>query len=391
MSSLHIVGFGKQPNHKIKARIHWIPSFPKSPIDIEPEDVVVLNLNEVHDVIEFKVIIDLLNFIRQYGGVLVGISGPNINITSNKRRHDFLPFPGYSLKGIHTFDSSFFQLHSTAPDWVQFFLECTRRDLIAPVYFERIPKGVHTLIGSHGDTVGFSYQYEKGKILILPSIKSIIYGETTSSAKDSLAGFLRCLYNYILLQYMEPSNPPPEWLDSIVVRNEEELKIQYDTLGKEIQRIREEKTILVDDGHTLTRKVASHLDWLGFQTVEKEIEGKQDIEISDDNFKGVVECSGSVKHIKIDKLRQLMDYAIEQGVKGIIIGNPWREKHPNSREISEAFTEPVVRRAEAQDICLVTVPHLYRVCLDIHADEKKKVRDSLKGCKGLWQYPAKDW
>ena len=41
---------------------------------------------------------------------------------------------------------------------------------------------------------------------------------------------------------------------------------------------------------------------------------------------------------------------------------------------------------------LATVPHLYRVCLDIQSDdEKAKVRASLQNSEGLWQYPASDW
>lgn len=392
MSTLHIVGFGGEPKHQIKARIKWVHAFPDSPIEIEPDDVIVVNLNEVHDEKQHQVLYDLVNFIGQKGGVLVGIAGPNKQISRDLNLYDFLPFSTVELMAIFTTTSTGLNKSNSAPRWIDSFINCMGSDVIAPVYFAIIPNGALSLILSYSSTVGISYKYRNGRILILPSIKSIIHGETTSSAKSSLTGFLQCLYNNILSQYLEPSSPPPEWLDSIVVQNEEELKDQYDTIGKEIKRISEEKNILADTGKPLTRKVSSLLKSLGFQIVEKENKGKQDIDISEDDFKGVVECSGSVKHIQIDKLRQLMDYAFDEGIKGIIIGNPWRLKHPNSRELSKAFTEPVVRRAEVMNIGLVTVPHLYRVFLDSDtAAKKKKVRDSLKRCVGLWKYPAKDW
>ena len=392
MSSLHIVGFGPRPELKIESQILWIPSFPNSPYEIGPDDVIVLNLNEIHDIRHIKVMLDLVNFIRHHGGVLVGISGPNNYITKEVRRHDFLPFSNYILDSIHTYDSTSFRADSSAPRWVEFFLNCMGRDLFSSVYFTRLPRGAHSLIEFGSASVGFSYKHENGRILILPSIKSIIHGETTSSAKRSLTNFMNCLYSNVLLQYMDQSKPPPEWFDSFEVQNEEELKAQHDALGKEIQRIREEKKILIDDGTTLTRKIASHLEWLSFQTAEKEIEGKQDIEISDDKFKGIVECSGTMKHIKIRKLRQLMHCVLTSEAKGIFIGNPWKDKHPKVRKTSEAFTRDVIEGAEKLDICLATVPRFYRVCLDTQTDaEKRKVRDSLKECKGLWKYPIKNW
>ncbi|MHA1638115.1 MAG: hypothetical protein ACTSUO_04155 [Candidatus Thorarchaeota archaeon] len=197
------------------------------------------------------------------------------------------------------------------------------------------------------------------------------------------------------MRYDEVSTPIPEWLDLIQIRNERELKTQYEKLGQEISKLGEEKSILCDTGKSLTKKVASLLELLGFQTEEKEDHELQDIEISDGDFNAYVECTGSTGNFGISKFRQLVDYIIDtDDTKGIFIGNPWMDKHPNERNLSEAFTEKVRKRAEQLQIALVTVPHLYRIFLEKQSDDDKtQIRKSLMNCVGLWNYPISnpDW
>ncbi|MFW9890038.1 MAG: hypothetical protein ACFFER_17785, partial [Candidatus Thorarchaeota archaeon] len=70
----------------------------------------------------------------------------------------------------------------------------------------------------------------------------------------------------------------------------------------------------------------------------------------------------------------------------------WKEKHPKDRDPSKAFTDSAIARAEKLEICLVTVPDLYGARLMVQSEnEKAKVRESLKNCKGLWRYHTVDW
>ncbi len=106
-----------------------------------------------------------------------------------------------------------------------------------------------------------------------------------------------------------------------------------------------------------------------------------------------MECTGKKANLNYGKFRQLIDHLFDtEGTKGIFVINPQKNLHPKDRDYTIAFADNVVKRAKQLEICLVTVPHLYRVFLDIKSeDEKVKIRESLKKCVGLWDYPVDDW
>lgn len=394
MSLLHIIGFGARFKLKLEARCRWYPEFPDTALAIEPGDAIILNLIEIHDAKAIEKAKRVVDFIGQNGGILVVVSAPFKSLSRGVSNYHFLPWPDHIIKGIQTQDDFSISAASKAPSWAKWFVRRFDKNLVAPAFFGILPSGAHVLMtGSYGHSLCVSYKHVKGRILILPSIQPIIHGEFDSSAKNLLTAYLEYLGSEILVRFEELSKPAPEWLNSIMIRNESKLKTQYETLGRELQTLYEEKSILADDGHSLTRKVASLLEWLGFQAVEKESIGYQDIEISEGEFRAVIECTGSIGYFNIDKVRQLLEYiAIEEEAKGIFIGNPWKDKHPKNRDLHEAFTDRAIERARRLGVCLVTVPHLYRVCLDNQSDdEKARVRASLQNCEGLWQYPASDW
>lgn len=394
MPFLHIIGFGANLKLKLKVRCKWYPGFPDTALEIEPGDAVVLNLIKIYDAKDIERIERIVDFIGQNGGVLLVVSAPFKYLSRGVSNYQFLPWLDDRTNRIQTRDDFTIIPSRGAPSWVQLFIRWFSSELVAPAFFQFLPSGAHSLMNGIGRvSVCFSYSHVKGIILVLPSIQPILHGELDSSAKNSLKRYLEFLGSKILIRFEELSKPPPEWLDSILIHNEGELKTQHETLAKELGMLYEEKSILADDGYSLTRKVASRLEWLGFQTVDKEVLGHQDIEISEGEFRAVVECTGSIGYFNIDKLRQLLEYMATEGdAKGIFIGNPWKNKHPKNRDLHKAFTDRVVEKARKLGVCLVTVPHLYRVCLDIQSnDEKGRVRESLYDCEGLWQYPANDW
>lgn len=397
MTLIHIIGFGPRPKISMKYRSKWYSRFPDEPLKIDKGDVAIINLNEVHDAKMVDQIRSIVTHIEKHGGLLVVISAPLRYLTNSITNYHFLPWHNQLISEIQNFNFGLYiQPAEAVPSGVRDLLHGFSEIMMAPVCFPRIPSDAHSLMKcSVCDCVSFNDKHIRGRILVIPPLRSVLHGESDSSAKLESAEYLEHLTNTVLVHFWESSESEPDWLLSIKIRNEDELRDKYQTLKNELGEINEEKRILADDGYTLTQKVANILQALGFQTEEKEVYGKQDIEIMEGKFKALIECTGGSGYFNIDKLRQLIDYLItddEEKPKGIFIGNPWKNIHPKKRDLSKAFTENVVKRATQLEICLVTVPHLYRAYLACKTDEnKEKLRESLKNCVGIWQYPVNEW
>ncbi|MFX1563879.1 MAG: hypothetical protein ACFFDP_11310 [Promethearchaeota archaeon] len=354
----------------------------------------------VYDTKEIHRISWTVNHIEQHGGVLIVITAHFKTLVKDRLgevlNYSFLPWPNDLLKQIRTADIVRLRPDSTAQKWVEEFCNRFRNDLMSPAYFPVLPSGSHALInGNFGEgwkTVGLVYSHKRGRIILFPPIKSLIMGTNEPFEVKLIARFLESLIKEILFRFSVRISELPPWLDAIMIRNEAELIGRYNELRQKIEEISEEKTILAEYGKALTKKVAALFEWLGFHTEIRENEGIQDIEISEGKFIALVECSGQTGYFNIDKVRQLIDYIAEEGGKGIFVGNPWRNKPPRERDLPKAFTDKVIERANVLDICLITVPHLFRVCLDVtRKTDKRKVRSSIKSCKGLWSFPSSEW
>lgn len=394
MSSLHIIGFGSEPKLSLRYRWKWHPSYPDEILEIERGDAVILNLIEVNTAKTVEQVSGIVAQMGQNGGVLVVVSVPIRYVSKDVTNYHFLPWSDDTIRTIQNRIGHSIRAVQTAPSWVHEFYNHLYEEMISPVCFPYTPGEAYSLMSSpRCGCVCLNYKHNMGRILIFPPIKSMLHGESGSSAKNALANYLDRLTRFVLNRFEELSEPHPEWLDSIMVQDESQLREQYECLSNKLDRLYEEKSILAESGYTLTRKIASLLELIGFQTEEKEIQGIQDIEISDGEFAALVECSGRRGNFSIHKLRQLIDYLIDkEGSKGIFIGNPWRDLHPKDRDLSNAFTDGAKRRAESLGICLVTVPDLYRAYLDSHIDgERTAIRESLKNCNGLWQCRTSDW
>ncbi len=394
MSTLHIVGFGIRPKDNLKHRLSWYPHFPDKLLEIESGDAVILNLNDVNDAKTIEIVKSIVNYIEKNGGILVVVSAPVRWFSNSISNYHFLPWSDHSIKQIRNQSVSEIRDPSTAPSWVSDFLRLYSDILISPVCFKSKPNTAQVIMESYQcGCVSLNYQRIHGRILIIPPTKPILHGQSDNSSRQILANYLHRIIDNILVRFWSPSDFRPNWLDSILIGDEEKLREQHRLLEEKMKEINDEKSILADDGHSLTQKVTLIFESLGFHAEDKEKKGKQDIDIIDGDFKAKVECTGGKAYFKIGKLRQLIDYLLSpEGSKGIFVGNPWKDIHPKDRDLSKAFTDNVVKRAEELGICLVTVPHLYRVYLENQPESKRRaVRKSLKKCKGLWQYPTSDW
>jgi hypothetical protein len=394
MGSIHILGFNPKPNLTIKLHWKWYSSITEKILGFEPGDIIILNLIEVHNPEAVNQLRKIVEIVAQHDGDIIVISAPVKKFPGNLSNYDFLPWTPKSIDAIKSYDESFVTEERGAPDWVDRFRSSFSKILISPIVFTTIPSGSHILIRDRAHRpVSLSYKLPRGRILILPSIQPILHGDLSKTALHEICTFLGYIAVVIANPVGEVGGIPPKWLELISIRNEVELRNQYEALTKKLEELYDEKKILADDGLTLTRKIAVILNSLGFQTIEKDNLGDQDIEISDGEYRAIVECSGSTSSFNIDKLRQLLDYLTTEGVNhGMLVGNPWRKKHPKERDLSNAFSKKVLEKANQFGICLVTVPHLLRVYLDNQSEsEKEAVRESLKTCKGLWEYPADIW
>lgn len=389
MSFLHLVGFGHLSGLQLKFRwkLHSVADLGK--ISIESGDAVILNLAMVNDLNQLNAVKNIVASISENGGILLTISAPVRPLSRGLSNFSFLPWSDDFISGIRSSDDILISSAREAPEWVEWLLRQAGKSLITPVFFESIPSGSHVLMsGSGGRCVSLNYRHGKGWLFVMPSIPQILHGESDESARRRVANYLGLLTGEVLSRYLDVHESLPGWLESITVRNESELRENYRALEEELRRLSEEKAILCAYGSTLTRKVTLLLRELGFDASNKEIEGHEDIEIRDGDYVAIVECAGAEGFFKIEKLRQLMQYILEQNKKGIFIGNPWRKVHPDERNLSEAFSEECIDAAVRLQICLVSVPLLYRAHLECTSDDDKaRLRESLKKCVDLWDYP----
>ena len=76
MSFLHIIGFSIKPKIQMKFRMKWYPKFPDSMLEIEPNDSIILNLIEIHQVKLIEELRRVVDFLGQNGGNLFVIAAP---------------------------------------------------------------------------------------------------------------------------------------------------------------------------------------------------------------------------------------------------------------------------------------------------------------------------
>lgn len=201
-----------------------------------------------------------------------------------------------------------------------------------------------------GEPIGLQVPYEKGWVVLLPKV---------SPKKNALS---------VILEEIIPEFagvPEPRWIVNHPFVDEKELLDRRDEIDKKLAEYRSWRGLLYATGTQLTNVVFKALSKMGVDVQKPEVEGIHDLEIDlSDNTIGITEITGSKKPIDLDKVRQLFDWCttFEQGhpavkVKGILIGNPEREKDLKDRGVP--FTSKAVEKAKMNKFCLMTTAHLY--------------------------------
>jgi len=151
-------------------------------------------------------------------------------------------------------------------------------------------------------------------------------------------------------------------LEAEKIRTEEKIKSK-EAEKEEITRYKE---LLFEDGDELRDIVWGTLEQIGFM-VDRHDEHKEDGSIQEGKEVAVLEIKGSGKSLKTEDVRELndwvTDYTLREGEEpiGILIGNHYRLKKPESRD--EPFPPDVLRyvRASSRKLSLITTLQLFEL------------------------------
>lgn len=170
--------------------------------------------------------------------------------------------------------------------------------------------------------------------------------------------------------------PPPSWMEKIRVPSEDADRESLNALLEKVSKVQaeyetalnvfEEKTrvkkLLYEKDEPLEEAVKEAFKELGFTLTRKD---DKDWIASSDYGEAILEVTGSVGSIDIDKLRQLLNYLIddykESGVekKAILVGNHFVNDTAEARK--EPFTEKVLGEADVHKMCLLPTVELFKI------------------------------
>lgn len=230
----------------------------------------------------------------------------------------------------------------------------------------------------------------EGKVFIIPTPEMSIY------EYDKYPAFLRLLIDVCeeeIQELSERERKEPDWVKQNVDPLESKLLQDSRPYIEQYQTLRSARGLLYETGTILTRIVCFVVDKLGFKAEMKEEEGRQDIEVNEDDFNTVIEVTSSEEDwINIRKTRQLSDWCRrfeqEEGKKpkGILIANHFCNLPPSERDTP--FTGEALKQGEREGFCLMTTVDLYKIfCKSIKGEiNKDQIKELLISTKGLLEF-----
>lgn len=260
-------------------------------------------------------------------------------------------------------------------------------------YFEEIErlkiKSRPLVFNDAGKPIALEVSMDKGMIIFLPISEHPNFGDV----------LLQCAARSIRKKHERPS---PDWIKDIKVPDEDSALQSLEVLSERISNLQgiydteiskyEEKTgikkMLYEKDEILEEIVKQAFEELGFDLKKK---GDKDWIASSDAGEAILEVTGSDSSIDIGKLRQLLNYLIddieetEVEKKAILVGNHYAKDPPELRE--DAFTEKVAKESAVHSICLLSTVELYnaicavRLGLTKASVVRKKIMETTGICK----------
>lgn len=211
----------------------------------------------------------------------------------------------------------------------------------------------------------------------------------------------------ILLQRSKEfkETPRPTWVNKIEVPGEASIKAEIANESKKLEEqahrvkeleaslleVEEYKRLLYSTGYELQETCKLTLEKIGAKTNPSDVTDEFMIEINGKH--ALVEVKGNTKSITKDDLSQLIADLAQQIkvtdspgiIKGILIGNAWRELPLDERANKDVFTRHVVDYAEAQNIGLISTVELFSAYCKILEQPKCRadILDKLIDSKGI--------
>jgi hypothetical protein len=163
----------------------------------------------------------------------------------------------------------------------------------------------------------------------------------------------------------------PPWVNRYYLWNEKRYLLQrekiitrFKDVDVKLETLNQKKQLLFVTGDKLVICINNIFQEMGFTTINKQFEGREDIEISHDSFQGVVEIKGLKGYANNNCIRQLLDYhstlkRSKPDIKGIFIVNHFRLINPVER--MEPYTTEAVRLGIDNNFCLMTTYDLFQI------------------------------
>jgi len=248
------------------------------------------------------------------------------------------------------------------------------------------PKYIPIAVNISGQSVALRAAIREGRIFIIPTPAVNIY------TFDQYPTFLRLLIDICreeIQELAERERKAPDWVEQQVDPLEPKLFDDFIPLYERYQTLRGARKLLYETGTRLTQIVYFVIVKMEFKAEIKEEEGRQDIEVNEDDFNSVIEVTSSEEDwINIRKTRQLLDWCQrferEQGKKpkGILIANHFCNYPPPQRDVP--FTRDALKQGEDEGFCLMTTVQVYEIFCkflkgELSKDEIKKLFLDTKG------------
>lgn len=282
------------------------------------------------------------------------------------------------------------------------FFQATKDVTCYEAYFTAPKEATLLTIHNSDKVVSAVFEYEKGKIILLPCPYSY---KTEEASKKCNKKYLDALFelNHALMA-CEVSYSLPLWADSLKILDEEdqEKKLGQDLKKLEnikagiekretlINKIRRKKILLTASGTMLEEVVKETLQEIGFSLHEAEV-GRSDIIASYDGVDVVAEIKGVSKSAAEKHAAQLEKWVAqfmeekEHSPKALLIVNGYCDT-PLSDRTEEVFPDQMLKYCKSREHALITTTQLLCLYIEIKDNPecaKERITEMLS-CVGKY-------
>ena len=177
----------------------------------------------------------------------------------------------------------------------------------------------------------------------------------------------------------------PDWVSNVEIPNESSIKEELDTTERKLVKISHEyenlikhKRLLYEYSYTLQNICESTLKELGATIKDSVVSDEFIVEFN--GKEALVEVKGKNKSINKDDIGQLITdigqhvSKVGKPIKGLFIGNGWRNLPIKDRELGnkKTFPKEIVNIAESQNIGLLSSTELFNAYCKVFSGKLSK-------------------